>query len=401
MAFEPGLPSRSFSQPHLSLFIMRFTRYLLAGCLVQSAMILPSQAFLDGILKRGEEKKVLSAEELTSQEGRAEAALAKARAYEESGKKRQARDAYKAISLNYSRTNAGMEAKFGYGRMLEAEGEGRKAFEVFQELITNHRNSPHFNEAVQRQFTITDALRNSRQKGFLGFGAAAQPSKIVEMFEKISVSAPFTEWAPKSLLNIGYVKTDIGEMDPAIASFQKVVDKYPNTEYAKEAQYQIFKLRGVTAEKSNSPVKDRAQVEAGLDFMNQNPEDQRANEIKTDMQAIEERSMEKLYNTGSFYEKSGKPDSARVYYREVVKNPNSPWAAKAQERLSILDGQAADSLEKKAGLFGPNPLKKDQVQMRTSEDEVVPLPAAPAPGTSPAPAAAPSPAGSTPPAPGS
>lgn len=367
---------------------MRLSRLILAGCLVHAASIQPSQAILDGILKRGEEKKVLSAEELTSQEGRAEAALAKAKGYEQNGKNRQARDAYKSISLNYPRTNAGMEAKFGYGRMLEAEDEGRKAFEVYQELITNYRNSPHFNEAVQRQFTITDALRNSKQKGFLGIGAAAQPSKLVEMFEKISVSAPFTEWAPKSLLNIGYVRSDVGEMDPAIASFQKVVDKYPDTEYAKEAQYQIFKLRGVTAEKSNSPNKDRAQVEAGLDFVNQNPQDQRTTEIKSDMQAIEERSMEKLYNTGVFYEKSGKPDSARVYFREVVKNPNTPWAAKAQERLSALDAGATGSVEKKAGMFGPNPLKKDKVEMRTSGDEVVPLPAdMPPPPATPAPAA--------------
>jgi hypothetical protein len=193
-------------------------------------------------------------------------------------------------------------------------------------------------------------------------------------------------------------------MDPAIASFQKVVDKYPNTEYAKEAQYQIFKLRGVTAEKSNSPVKDRAQVEAGLDFVNQNPEDQRASEIKTDMQSIEERSMEKLYNTGAFYEKSGKPDSARVYYREVVKSPNSSWAAKARERLAVLDGQPTDSVDKKAGLFGPNPLKKDKVEMRTSEDEVLPLPATPATpvaGTPPTPSTTPPTGGGSPSPPGS
>ncbi len=369
----------------------RLSRCLFVGCLLHVGTILPSHAFLGGILKRGEEKKVLSAEELTSQEGRAETDLAKAKGYEANGKNRQARDTYKSICTNYPRTNAGMEARFGYGRMLEAEGEGRKAFDVYQELIANHRNSPHFNEAVQRQFNITDGLRNSKRKGFLGIGAAAQPSKLVEMFEKISVSAPFTEWAPKSLLNAGYVKSDAGEMDPAIAFFQKVVDKYPDTEFAKEAQFQIFKLRGVTAEKSNSPVKDRAQVEAGLDFVNQNPQDQRAAEVKTDMQAIEERSMEKLYNTGVFYEKSGKPESARVYFREVVKSPNTPWAAKAQERLAKLDGQASGEVEKKAGLFGPNPLKKDKVEMRTSGDEVVPLPATPAPPSS-------SPTPSTPPA---
>lgn len=372
---------------------IRDPRCLLAGLLAFSLGVENSHAFLGGLLKRGEDKKVLSAEQLGSQQSKAVEMLAKAKTYESNGKNRQARDTYKSISQSYGRTEAGTEAKFGYARMLEAEGEERKAFEQYQELISNHRNTPNFNEAVKRQYGIAEGLRTSDRKGLLGVGAAIQPSKLVEMFEQISTSAPFTEYAPKSLLAIGYVRTDVGEMDQAIASFQKVVDKYPETETAKEAQYQIFKLRGVTAEKSNSPVKDRAQVEAGLDFVNQNPEDQRANEIKSDLQSIDERSMEKLYNTGMFYEKSGKPDSARVYYREVVKNPNTTWAPKAQERLAILDGQA-NSVEKKAGMFGPNPLKKDKVEMRTSADEVVPLPAAGTPTAStppaPAPAAAPS-----------
>jgi hypothetical protein len=85
--------------------------------------------------------------------------------------------------------------------------------------------------------------------------------------------------------------------------------------------------------------------------------------------------MEKLFSTGQFYEKSGKPESARVYYSEVVKNPSTPWAAKAQERLNAMD-RAPVSVEKKAGMFGPSPLKKDKTEMRTTGDEVVPLPAA-------------------------
>jgi len=352
----------------------RDTRYLLCGLLAFSLGTGTSHAFLGGLTKRGEEKKVLSAEQLSSQQGAAEAQMAKARAYESSGKIRQARDAYKAISRSYSRTDAGTQAKFDYARMLEASGDQRDAFEEYQSLITNFRNTPNFTEAVKRQFGIAESLRTTDKKGFLGVGAPVQPSKLIEMFEKISASAPFTEYAPKSLLNVGYVRTKVGETAEAIKAFQSVVDKYADTEYAKEAQYEIFRLRGVKAEKSNSPVEDRAQVEAGLDFVNQNPEDQRATEIKSDLQSIEERSMEKLYNTGVFYEKSGKPDSARVYFREVVKNPSTPWAPKAQERLNALDNVPV-TVEKKAGVFGPNPLKKDKVEMRTSGDEVIPLPA--------------------------
>jgi outer membrane protein assembly factor BamD len=354
---------------------MKFrTRYLLAGLLAFSLGSSSADAFLDKIRKRGGEKRVLNAEQLTTQEGAAAARLKKAQSYQAGGKRRQARDTYKSVATSYPRTDAGSEALFEYAKILEAEGEGRKAFEQYQKLLTNYRNTPNFNEAVQRQFGIADGLRTSEKKGFLGLGVAIQPSKLIEMFTQISESAPYTDFAPKSLLNIGYVHTKQGATQEALASFKTVVDTYQNTEFATEAQYEIFRLRGVKAERSNSPVEDRAQVEAGLDFVNQNPDDQRSEHVQSNLHNIEERSMEKLFTTGQFYENSGKPDSARVYYREVVKNPNTPWAAKAQARLNVLDN-APQSVEKRAGFFGPNPIKKDKVEMRTSDDEVVPLPA--------------------------
>lgn len=342
---------------------------LLGACI---SLIFSHSAHSLDLFKKSNEKKVLNAEQLSTQEGSADAMLQKAAAYESAGKKRQARDTYKSVGRSYPRTDAGAEGKFNYARLLEAEGDGRKAFEEYQDLITNHRNTPRFNEAIASQFGIADALRKSEKKGFLGLGAPIQPSKLVEMFQFISTSAPHSEYAPKSLLNIGYVRAKVAEMNEAIAAFQSVVDNYAGSSYAKEAQYEIFRLRGVKAEDSESPVMDRAQVEAGLDFVNQNPNDQRAAEIKTDLSDIEARSMEKLYKTGMFYENSGKPESARIYYREVIKNPSTNWASKAQERLNQMDN-APVSVEKKAGLFGANPLKKDKVEMRTSSDEIVPL----------------------------
>jgi outer membrane protein assembly factor BamD len=353
----------------------RIFQRLFLGLLALSLTTLHADGFLGGLKK---DDKKLNSEQLTTQEGSANAMLEKARGYESSGKRRQARDTYKAIVKSYPRTDAAAEAQFSYAKILEAEGDDKKAFEQYQELLVRHRNTPKFNEAVGNQFQIADGLRNSTKKGFLGLGAPVQPSKLIEMFEQIAETAPYTQFAPKALLNIGYVHSKQGETDQAIAAFKTVVDTYQSSEYATEAQYQIFKLRGVTAEQSNSPNKDRAQVEAGIDFVSQNPDDQRAMEVQSNLQSIEERSMEKLFTTGEFYEKSNKPDSARIYYREVVKNPNTPWAAKAQARLNVLDRvpQASPpTVEKKAGFFGANPLKKDKVEMRTSEDDVVPLPA--------------------------
>lgn len=356
-----------------------FTRYSLCGIVAFTLSSQSADAFLGDLLKKGREKKVLSAEELANQRSSAEPMLAKARAYESSGKKRQARDTYKSIVQSFPRTDAAADALFNYGRLLEAEGDARKAFEQYEELLTNYPNTQNFNEALKRQFNIAETLRKTEKKGFLGLGAPIQPSKLIEMYEFISEVAPGTEYSPRSLIAIGYVRTKAGEMEEAISSFQSVVDAHAGTKFASEAQYQIFQLRGVKAENSNSPNTDRAQVDAGLDFVNQNPEDARAAEIKAGLNEIEERTMEKKFNTGMFYEKSNKPDSARIYYREVIANPGTPWAAKAQERLNALDRAATtDSVEKKAGLFGPKPVQSDSVQMRTSSDEVVPLPAEPA-----------------------
>lgn len=324
---------------------------------------------------KGKDKKVVNSAELNSQESAASSQLAKADSLRASGKLRQARDTYKSIVNSYPRTDSAAEAQFQYAKILQADGDARKAFEQYEELITNFRNTTNFNEAIKNQFEIAESLRNTKKKGFLGLGAPVQPSQLIEMFESISTVAPYTEFAPKSLLNVGYVQTSQGEENLAINSFRKVVDNYRDTEYATEAQYQIFQLRGVKAEQSNSPVEDRAQVEAGIDFMTQNPDDQRAQEIQSNLKEIELREMEKQYNIGMHYEKSGKPDSARIYYREVVKNPGTPYAAKAQARLNALDNvNVPDAVEKKAGFFGPKPLKKDKVEMRTSEDAVVPLP---------------------------
>jgi len=350
----------------------RLAGYFCFGALAFSPCLAPADGFLEGLFNFGKEERV-SAQQLSNQTGPANAQLERARQLQANGNRRKARDTYKSIVKSYPRTEAAAEAQFQYAKIRDAEGDDRKAFEEYTELIENYPNTPKFTEAIRRQFAIAESLHESDKKGFLGIGAAIQPSKLIEMFQQIKDAAPQTEYAPRSLLNIGRVQAERGETTEAIGTFQTVVDNYGGTDYASDAQYRIFELRGIKAEKSNSPVEDRAQVEAGLDFVNQNPEDQRADEIESNLDAIEERSMKKLYDTGRFYENKGKPESARVYYREVVKNPDTQWAAKARERLRVIEN-SPDSVKERAGFFGSNPLKDDEVEMRTSDDDVVPLP---------------------------
>lgn len=318
------------------------------------------------------DRKVVSAEELSSQEGRASALFSQAQQQEQAGNHRKARDSYKSIVNSYPRTEIAGEAQFRYARLREHDDK-KKAFDDYKKLITNYRNTPHFNEAIQRQFAIAESLQASKRKGFLGIGAAVQPSKLIEMYQYISEAAPYTEYAPRALLNAGLIHKSQGEDVEAVSKLQSVVDSYADTPFASDAQYEIYQIRGIKAENSNSPNRDRAQVEAGLDFVSQNPNDARAQEIQSNLQEIEARAVEKDFTTGQYYEKTGNPKSAKVYYKRVLEHPGSPYYAQAQQRIAAIDNAGTDSTKKKAGFFAPAPLKKDKTEMRSGGDEPVPL----------------------------
>ncbi len=297
----------------------------------------PADAFLGKLLKK---ESPAASDEAASPMPAASASSEELNAAvqaENGGNLGKAMDLYKRVVKDSPNSEAAARAQFRIAQITEKEGNPTKAFDQYEKVIVNHRNSPDFNEAISRQYAIANSLQGSKKKGFFGIGASVQPSRLIEMYQQIGQAAPYSEYAPLSMIRIGDVQAKQGEKMTAIATLQKVVDTYPKTKYASDAQYKIFQLRGQSAEKSFSPVEDRAQMEAGLDFVNISPDDERSKEVKADLAGIEERSIEKLFAVGQSYEKYGKPGSAKVYYREVVKAVNSPLAAKAQLRLDAIN----------------------------------------------------------------
>ena len=362
------------------------------------SLFLPEDASAQGLFARfrgNGNEKVVTGPELANQESKASASFQKAQGYEQSGKLKQARDLYRSIVRNYPNTKVAAEAQFRNAQIRDQEGNGRKAYDEYKTLITKYRGSPHFQTAIERQFNIAERLRTSGKKGFLGLGAAIQPSELKKMYEQIADSAPRTQYAPRSLMAMGDIAAQQAQKPEAIGHYQMVVDNYLGTPYASDAQFEIYKLRGQTAERSNSPSEDRAQVDAGLDFVAQNPQDQRSEQVKAGLQQIEERSLEKMFNTGQFYEKSGKPDSALVYYREIVAKPHSKYYARASQRIQEIQRQkAGEEIEKKASRFGSLPAlpKIERPKLRVGKkDDVVPIPTSESESTLPPPPSEPSP----------
>lgn len=300
-----------------------------------AAALTPDARAAFDFLKRDNEK--LTESQLASDEGAAGALLAEAQSREAGNQFGKALDIYESIVKKYPRSTAAAESQFKVGEILQVDGKEKRAFEAFQKLLTDYKNSPRFAEAVQRQFTIAETLRSSGRKGFLGgIGAEIQPSKLIEFYEQVSANAPRTELAAQSKIAIGTIRANQGELAEAIVAFESVVQEYPGTKYASEAQYNLFQLHGREANKSFSPVDLRQQREAGEDFINQFGNDPRTQDIRSRLGELSEKEAEKAYEVGRFYEKSGNDRSAVIYYREVLRLPSGKHAADAQKRLNEL-----------------------------------------------------------------
>lgn len=401
---------------------------LLTAVLVVSAPS-PAEAILG--FGKNPNRKALSAAELANQEAAASKLFTKAQSLESSGAMGKARDVHEEIVKNYPRTRTAGESQFKVAELRQAEGKSKRAFEEYQEFLENYKNNQRFGDAVQRQFEIADGLMNSEKTGFLGgIGAAIQPSKLIEMFEQISRNAPQTDLSAKAQLAIGKVNRDEGKLTESILAYESVVEEYPNTKFAQEAQFNLFKLHGREADRSFSPVDLRQQQEAGEDFITQFGEDPRANDIKAALGKLEDTESSKSFDIGRFYERKGNLRSAAVYYREVLQHPGSKQFEPAKKRLSALieadpslasigeqvrrRPAADDSVEpitptapspdfgsgdtmappaaspparsaeippappvkKTADLYGPPPpdVKTARPKMRTSSDDVLPIP---------------------------
>ncbi|MCB1230456.1 MAG: tetratricopeptide repeat protein [Verrucomicrobiae bacterium] len=295
---------------------------------------LPTEAALD-FLKRDNEKP--SASEQASNEGAANGLLAEAQSRESAGDYGKAEKIYESIVKHYPRSTAAAESQFKIAELKQVDGKEKKAFEEFQKFLTDYKGSPRFAEAVQRQFTIAESLRVHGSKGFLGgIGADVQPSKLIEFYEQISTNAPRTEISAQSRLAVGTIHASQGDLEEAIVAFESVVEDYPGTKYAAEAQFNLVKLHGQEANKSFSPVDMRQQREAGEDFINQFGDDPRSQEVRQALGGLSDKEAQKAFDVAKFYERNGNLKSAAIYYREVAQHPETKHYQDAQNRLAKL-----------------------------------------------------------------
>lgn len=231
------------------------------------------------------------------------------------------------------------EAQYYMGRSLEEMNKYYEAFQAYQKVIDKYPFTERTDDVLRQEYIVAQKLLDYR-KNIVGLNFTGENAAL-DIFRKIIENAPYGKFAASSQYKIGLTLKAKGDFTEATSEFQKVLDNYPNSEWAEPAKFQI----AICAARSSLDASyDQTMTQEAVDkfkvFLATHPDAELSEEADKRIDELRDKEAQSNYEIGEFYEKQKSPESARIYYQFVIKNfPGSSWSRKSMERMKALEGE--------------------------------------------------------------
>jgi outer membrane protein assembly factor BamD len=265
--------------------------------------------------------------------------------YEASGDYKRAGTSYRLLVRRFPRSEIAATAQFRSGQMLEKEGKLQRAFYEYQALVQKYPRSPDFEAALQAQYGIAKAYLDGKRVDIYGVPTLPSMGKAQEMFQKIVTSAPYGRIAPLAQFGVGQALEKSGSVTATVNAYQQVIDRYPNSDVAPNAMYQIGYVYFQTSRRTgyDQTAAVRAQ-ESFEDFLLRYPNSEKVPQAQDNLKALQSLNVENSYSIAKFYDKQKNYKAAYVYYNEVVQQqPDSPEAQNAKQRMDQIRSKVGEN----------------------------------------------------------
>ncbi len=232
------------------------------------------------------------------------------------------------------------KAQYLVGRCYEERKQDERAFNAYQTLLDKYAKAADVKDVQHRQFVIT--LRFLHGQWFKLWGHIPffpSMDKTADMFEKIVRYGPYGEFGPASQMNIGAAREKAKDFPLAVKAYELAADRYSDQpQIAADALYKAALAYNKQARKADYDQSVAGQaISAFTDFMALYPNDARVAEAQRIIAQLKSVEADGNFRTAQYYEKQKQWPGALVYYNEVlIKNPSSPLAAKARQRIEVL-----------------------------------------------------------------
>ncbi|MFZ5806371.1 MAG: outer membrane protein assembly factor BamD [Verrucomicrobiota bacterium] len=271
----------------------------------------------------------------------AKAQLDMARDLESKENWKDAHRAYKNLLNHWPLSIYAGEAQFKIGFMLEKRGEFWPAFQSYQKVISKYPGSQFFDLAVERQYSIGMLYLSGEPQRVWKIPLLPSMNKAVEVFDSVVKAAPYGAFAAPAYFQIGQAREQQRKWSDAITAYNTILDKYPNSDWADDAQYQIgYAWLNAASEPDYDQSAAEKSIEAFEDFLLRFPNSEKVVQAKENVAKLKGRITQGAFNIAKFYEEQRNFKAAYIYYNEVVRqNPDSAQGKAAKERIEALRPQ--------------------------------------------------------------
>ena len=257
----------------------------------------------------------------------------------EAGDYEIARKEFSKLLKHYPKSRESAEAQYLIGRCYEAQKNYADANKAYQLVIDKYPFSELAAEVVERQYKMAEGLLEGGDKKTWMQTVTGSDFQIVEIFRAVIKNAPYGKYAAPAQYKIGLYLKEKSLYQEARDEFEKTMNDYPGTEWAKAAKYQVAVVDSIRSSKAqyDQNVTSTA-VEEFQKFLKEHPETELSDQAKDQIKLLRDKEAENGFLIGEFYEKQKRPKSAKIYYDTVINDySDTIWAAKALERIRSME----------------------------------------------------------------
>ena len=214
-----------------------------------------------------------------------------------------------------------------------------KSFEAYDKFLSRYQGTGLYTTALNRQVAMAQAAADGDVKqSMLGLKTKLSLEKTVEMLGKVRDNAPKSAVAAKAQFTIGQLYEGKQKYKEAIAAYRQLVRDQPGSSEAPEALFRVGLILTADAKRGNQNQAnlDLAR-EAFNDYLIQYPGHSRNAEARKFIASVGSVDLQRSFDIAEFYQKTGKTEAAKVYYRDIMKRAKSgPLYDKSRARLKEL-----------------------------------------------------------------
>ncbi len=245
---------------------------------------------------------------------------------------------FKKLLKAYPKSFEASESQYYLGVIEEKQDNFYEAYLAYQKVIDKYPFSERIKEIIEKEYNIAEKFIGGYKRKALGVTLPVE-NPAIEILAKVVENSTYGPLAPKAEYKLGLLLKGLQRYYEAEDAFNKVITNYPDSEWVEPAKFQVASCRAAV---SRGPDYDQGAMQDAKqkfeEFVKEHPDAVLSREAEDNIGKLKEKEAAASYNIAVFYEKQKAYQAARIYYENVmVDYSDSPWAAKALERLQLME----------------------------------------------------------------